>query len=48
VISSRRALDSGDAIPEFNRWQLDEFGLTDLTGESEGAKRYLVFLDMHS
>ena len=27
---------------------LDEFGLTDLTEDSDGARRYLVFLDMHA
>src|SRR3954463_10209980 len=41
-----RAHDSGEAIPEFHGWQLDEFGLTDLTKKSAGARRYLVFLDM--
>jgi hypothetical protein len=35
-------------IPEVYEWQLDQEGLTDLTGPSEGARRYLVFLDMHS
>lgn len=29
-------------------WQFDQFGLTDLTHESEGERRYLVFLDVHS
>jgi hypothetical protein len=35
-------------IAEVYEWQLDQEGLTDLTGGSEGARRYLVFLDMHS
>ena len=48
LIDSRRARDRGDALPEFYQWQFDHFGLTDLTERSEGARRYLVFLDMHS
>lgn len=39
---------SAGGIPEFYAWQFDEFGLTDMTENTEGAKRYLVFLDMHS
>jgi hypothetical protein len=48
VIHSRRRQDQGEPIPEFFHWQLDHFGLTDMTEESDGARRYLVFLDMHS
>ena len=40
---------SEDETPEFHEWQFDEFGLTDLTYQfPDGARRYLVFLDMHS
>jgi hypothetical protein len=39
---------SEDETPELREWQFDEFGLTDLTYQSDGARRYLVFLDMHS
>jgi hypothetical protein len=48
LIDSRRAREQGEAIPQFYDWQLDQFGLTDLTEMSDGARRYLVFLDMHS
>lgn len=48
MIDSRRALGRGREIPSFYDWQLDEFGLTDLTKGTDGARRYLVFLDMHS
>jgi hypothetical protein len=48
LIDSRRARAQGDAIPQFYDWQFDYFGLTDMTGQSEGARRYLVFLDMYS
>jgi hypothetical protein len=48
LIDSRRALKRGEGIPPFYRWQLDQFGLTDLTEDSDGTRRYLVFLDMHS
>jgi len=48
LVNSRRALRQGEAFPEFYRWQLDNFGLTDVTEHSDGARRYLVFLDMHS
>jgi hypothetical protein len=48
LIDSRWALKHGAETPQFHRWQFDEFGLTDLTEDSEGARRYLVFLDMHS
>lgn len=47
-LCASRARRLGAEIPEFCDWQLDRFGLTDLTGHSEGARRYLVFLDMHS
>lgn len=47
ILDARGALAS-DCIPEFYPWQFDEFGLTDMTENTEGAKRYLVFLDMHS
>jgi hypothetical protein len=48
LIYSRRGRERGDQIPEFYDWQFDTFGLTDMTEDSEGARRYLVFLDMHS
>jgi hypothetical protein len=48
LIASRRQREQGEAIPQFFPWQFDHFGLTDLTESSEGARRYLVFLDMHS
>jgi hypothetical protein len=48
LIDSRRLREQGEAIPQFFPWQFDHFGLTDLTEHSEGARRYLVFLDMHS
>jgi hypothetical protein len=48
LIESRRARERGDQIPQFYEWELDKFGLTDMTEQSEGAGRYLVFLDMHS
>jgi hypothetical protein len=48
LIDSRRAREQGEAIPQFYDWHLDYFGLTDMTEQSEGARRYLVFLDMHS
>lgn len=48
LMDSRRAREQGEAIPQYYDWQFDQFGLTDLTDMSEGARRYLVFLDMHS
>jgi hypothetical protein len=48
LIDSSRARKQGEAIPQFYDWQFDQFGLTDLTEESVGSRRYLVFLDMHS
>jgi hypothetical protein len=48
LIDSRRAHEQGEEIPQLYDWRLDHFGLTDLTEESEGARRYLVFIDMHS
>jgi hypothetical protein len=48
LVMSRDAREQGKEIPELREWQLDQFGLTDLTEQSEGARRYLVFLDMHS
>jgi hypothetical protein len=48
LIDSRRAREQGEEIPQFYDWQFDEFGLTDMTEQSDGARRYLVFLDMHS
>jgi hypothetical protein len=47
-VESRRARALGEDIPQFFEWQFDQTGLTDMTGQSEGARRYLVFLDMHS
>jgi len=48
ILDARRALAHAGGIPEFYRWQFDHEGLTDMTPNTEGAKRYLVFLDMHS
>jgi hypothetical protein len=49
MMDGRGALADPEAgIPEFYAWSFDEVGLTDMTGNTEGAKRYLVFLDMHS
>ena len=48
LVMSRAAHDSGQEIPELYEGQFDKNGLTDLTEQSEGARRYLVFLDMHS
>jgi hypothetical protein len=48
LVISRDARDRGQDIPQLREWQFDQFGLTDLTGGSQGARRYLVFLDMHS
>ena len=47
-VMSRDARGHGVEIPELYEWQFDRDGLTDMTGGSEGARRYLVFLDMHS
>lgn len=33
---------------EYRSWELDECGLTNLMEQSDGSKRYVVFLDMHS
>jgi hypothetical protein len=43
-----RRRETRSDIPEVYEWQFDQDGLTDLIGQSEGARRYLVFLDMHS
>lgn len=48
LIDSRRGRERREEIPQFYDWQFDNFGLTDMTEDSEGARRYLVFLDMHS
>jgi hypothetical protein len=48
LIESRRDSQRGEEIPQYYDGQYDEFGLTDLTESSEGTRRYLVFLDMHS
>jgi hypothetical protein len=48
LVMSRDACEQGKEIPELREWQFDQFGLTDMTDNSEGARRYLVFLDMHS
>jgi hypothetical protein len=33
---------------EYRAWQLDDNGLTNLIQQSDGAKRYVVFIDKHS
>ncbi len=50
ILDARGTLADASAggIPEFYSWQFDEYGLTDMTHNTQGAKRYLVFLDMHS
>jgi hypothetical protein len=48
LMDGRIALKHGDQLPQFYDWQFGHFGLTDMTEQSEGARRYLVFLDMHS
>jgi hypothetical protein len=48
LMDGRNAIKHGEEIPQFYDWQFDQFGLTDMTEQSEGARRYLVFLDMHS
>ena len=48
IMNSCCAREYGEGIPELYEWQFDYFGLTDMTGQSEGVRRYLVFLDMHS
>jgi hypothetical protein len=47
ILDARGAL-ADHCIPDFYRWQFDEEGLTDMTEHTEGARRYLVLLDMHS
>jgi hypothetical protein len=47
-LCSHRARQNGTDFPEFFEWQLDRFGLTDFTWQTDGAKRYLLLLDMHS
>jgi hypothetical protein len=48
IIDARRQMAQGVELPEFYSWQMDKTGLTDMTGSTTGAKRYLVLLDMHS
>jgi hypothetical protein len=48
LIDSRRASEQGEEIPQLYDWRFDHFGLTDMTEQSEGARRYLLFLDVHS
>ncbi len=33
---------------EYRSWELDENGFTNLIRQSDGNKRYVVFIDMHS
>jgi hypothetical protein len=47
LLKSCSAVQRSEDIPEHYSWQFDEFGLTDLTGESEGARRYIILLDTH-
>lgn len=46
--SSLSQLTSTSTITEHYAWQFDEHGLTDLTQQTNGRQRYLLFLDMHS
>lgn len=48
LIKSRREIEKGFDIPQVHEWHFENFGVTDLTDQSTGAKRYLLFLDMHS
>ena len=48
ILDARGALADAVDIPEFYRWDFEQFGLTDMTENTEGARRYLVFFDMHS
>jgi hypothetical protein len=48
ILDTRGALADAGRIPEFYPWQFDQHGLTDMTTHTQGAKRFLVFLDMHS
>lgn len=48
ILDARGALADAGGIPEFYPWKFDQEGLTDMTEHTQGAKRYLVFLDMHS
>jgi hypothetical protein len=48
LMDGRNAVKHGEELPQFYEGQFDRFGLTDLSDQSEGARRYLVFLDMHS
>jgi hypothetical protein len=48
LLLSRSDRERGDGIPQLYPGRFDEFGLTDLCEETEGSRRYLVFLDMHS
>ena len=46
---ARQAMKNGQDIPAYYSWQLDNFGLTDLSELfPPGTRRYLVMLDMHS
>ena len=47
IMAARRSAAAG-YIPEFYSWCLDETGLTDMSGSKQSARRYLVFVDMHS
>lgn len=48
LFSAKQSLEAGSELPEFFSWEFSEYGLTDLTAQTEGEKRYIVFLDMHS
>src|SRR5271166_4591457 len=43
LLYSRGAREGGVEIPELYEWKFDRDGLTDMTGGSEGVRRYLVF-----
>jgi hypothetical protein len=47
ILDARGALADA-CIPEFYPWHFDQEGLTDTTEHTQVAKRYRVFLDMHS
>ena len=48
TLASRRDDPTACGVAEFYSWQLDQFGLTDLTHDTTGTWLYLVMLDMHS
>ena len=48
LMDGRNVVKHGEEIPQFYEGRFDHFGLTNMTEQFDGARRYLVFLDMHS